>query len=93
MSIREALQLKNAEFLLKNGTPYTLRRPSAFDLIEAFEYVKDNPTTLQLYLIMKHLMEDGKPVFNSVDEVKAADARTIGEISLNIDLLYGEGRD
>lgn len=92
MSIRDALTLKNWRGQL-NGQPIELTRPSALDLIEALEVTAKNPTHLSAWLVMRHLVEDGAPVFSSVDEVLRCDALMVQRVSALIEQLYAEGRD
>ena len=93
MNIREAIQLKPAEFTLSSGEKYILLRPSALDLVEVLETVKTSPNKVPFILIYKHLMdENGNKVFNSPEEVEQADGQVVNQIYINIDKLYGEGR-
>jgi predicted DNA-binding ArsR family transcriptional regulator len=43
--------------------------------------------------VWRHLVEDGKPVFSSLDEALAADAHTVTAIAKEVEKLYSEGRD
>ena len=93
MSIRDALLLRPYTGTLKSGVAYTLRRPSALDLLETMQLIENKTNGIPLMLVMRHLIEDGKPVFNSVAEVNACDGLTLMEIYNEIEMLYGEGRD
>jgi hypothetical protein len=44
-------------------------------------------------MVARHLVENGAPVFASVDEALAADAFTVQKISALVERLYAEGRD
>jgi hypothetical protein len=92
MSIRDALTLKPKTVDI-DGHAVTLRRPSALDLLEALEEAKLNPSRMYLWLVWRHLIEDGRPVFASVDEVAGCDARMVQRIGKACELLYEEGRD
>lgn len=93
MSIKDALQLKDMQGTLPDGTAFTLRRPSVLDLVEAIEFTKTNPTQFYAWLVQKHLVEDGKQVFASVDEILKLDANLVNHIAGAAEKLYGEGRD
>lgn len=90
--IRDALLLKDAKAVLSFGE-VTLRRPSAADVIEATEVAARTPNRLYAHLVYRHLVENGSPVFSSVDEVMGCDGLRVLEIGKAIDALYGEGRD
>lgn len=92
MSIREALRLKNYDCEV-GGEKITLRRPSAMDMIEAVEFSKKDPNKFGAWLVYNHLIEDGTKMFQSVDDVLKCDGGVIAAIALEIDKLYGEGRD
>lgn len=92
MSIKEALALKNVVVVIGEHT-FTLRRPSVADLIEAAEQSKKSPNTFLAWLVYNHLIEDGKPLFSSVEEVMLCDAVVAEVIGREVDKLYGEGRD
>lgn len=92
MNLREALLLRDAELQLSNGIAITLRRPSALDLVEVIELAKEKPNDVPFVLVYKHLIENGKPFFNNVDEVKISDGKLVNEIFSKIEELYGEGR-
>lgn len=93
MSIRDALTLKPYRGTLADGTSIEIKRPSALDLIEALEVSNKTPERLQAWLVFRHLVEDGKPVFESLEDVLNADAFAVQRISALIEPLYGEGRD
>ena len=93
MSIRDALLLRPYTGTLKSGVAYTLRRPSALDLLETMQMLEAKTAGIPMLLVMRHLIEDGKPVFNSVAEVNACDGLTLMEIYNEIEMLYGEGRE
>jgi hypothetical protein len=44
------------------------------------------------WLVLRHLMEDGAPVFDSVDSVLNADGLVVAEIASVVESLYSEGR-
>jgi hypothetical protein len=92
MSIRDALTLKPKTVEI-DGQAVTLKRPSALDLLEALEESKRAPERLYLWLVWRHLIEDGRPVFASADEVAGCDARMVQLIGKQCELLYEEGRD
>lgn len=93
MSIKDALTLKNWNGTLPNGVAVELRRPSALDLIEALDMSAKDPQRLSAWMVARHLVENGAPVFASVDEALAADAFTVQKISALVERLYAEGRD
>jgi hypothetical protein len=93
MSIRDALILREWRGALPDGTAVALRRPSALDLVEALEVNQKQPERLGAWMVARHLVEDGKPVFASVDEALAADAFTVQRIAQMVEPLYAEGRD
>lgn len=93
MTIRDALQLKPFSGTLSNGVPFVLRRPSALDLVEAVEFAAANPNRLHAWFVLRHLMENGAPVFASLDEVLQCDAHLVTEIAKAVEQLYGEGRE
>ena len=92
MSIRDALTLKDYSATLPDGTAFTLRRPSALDLVEAVEFSKTSPERMYAWLVLRHLIEDGAPVFDSVDSVLRADGLVVAEIASVAESLYSEGR-
>ena len=92
MSIKEALTLKNKVVQI-GGHTFTLRRPSVADLVEAVEQSKKSPSTFMAWLVYNDLVEDGKLVFDNVEEVLASDGVTVEAISAEIDKLYGAGLD
>jgi hypothetical protein len=85
-----ALQPKRIDF---RGASVELRRPSALDLIEALGVSKDSPERLYVWFVLRHLMQDGRPVFASMDEVLAANGPLVVELGREIERLYEEGRD
>jgi hypothetical protein len=91
MSIKDALARKDVVVVV-GGHSFTLRRPSVADLVEATEQSK-KPETFVVWMVMNHLIEDGKPVFINVEEVLECDGNMIEAIAVEIDKLYGEGRD
>ena len=91
-SIRDALSLADHRTELC-GAVVTLRRPSALDLVEAIEVSQKDPAKLFAWLAWRHLIEDGKPVFASLDEALAADGLTVRKIGEAAEALYSEGRD
>lgn len=93
MSIRDALTLRDWKGTLPDGTPVVLRRPSALDLLEALEVNAKTPERLGAWMVARHLVEDGVPVFASVDEALAADAFMVQRIAQLVEPLYAEGRD
>ncbi len=93
MSIREALMLRDWHGTLPDGTPVVLRRPSALDLLEALEVNARTPDRLGAWMVARHLVEDGAPVFASVDEALAADAFVVQKIAQLGEPRYAEGRD
>ena len=92
MSIKDALTLKPKTVEI-DGHSVTLARPSALDLLEALEESKRAPERLYLWLVARHLLEDGKPVFSSPDEVGACDALLVQKVGRECEKLYEEGRD
>jgi len=92
MSIRDALTLKPKTVDI-DGHLVTLARPSALDLLEALEESKRAPERLYLWLVSRHLLENGRRVFQSPEEVGACDAMLVQKIGRQCELLYEEGRD
>jgi len=92
MSIRDALALTEKTVEIR-GHVVTLRRPSALDLMEALEVSRTQPDRLYLWLVFRHLVENGRPVFASADEVAGADAVMVQLIGRACEVLYEEGRD
>ena len=93
MSIRDALLRKPASLRLQDGTEFTVTRPSALDLIEAVEFANHSPDKLGAWLVARHLIEDGLPVFSSVDEViNECDAFAVIELGNAIESLYNQGK-
>lgn len=88
MSIKDALLLKN-HTVEYQGIVFTFRRPSAADMIEAIE--KSKTDEFVPWMVMNHLIEEGKPVFNTLEEVLECDGRTVFFLASEIDKLYGEG--
>lgn len=93
MSIRDALMLRDWHGTLPDGTPVVLRRPSALDLLEALEVNAQTPDRLGAWMVARHLVENGVPVFADVGEALAADAFMIQRIAQLVEPLYAEGRD
>lgn len=93
MSIRDSMLRKDAKIVLSDGTEFTASRPSALDLIEAIEYQTKHPESFGAWLVFRHLKEDGKPVFNAVDEViNDCDAFMVLTVASHIEQLYNEGK-
>jgi hypothetical protein len=84
------MQPKRIEF---RGAAVELRRPSALDLIEALQVSRDSPERIYVWMVLRHLMHDGRPVFSSMDEVLAASGPLVLELGREIERLYEEGRD
>ena len=93
MSIRDALQLKAVTVKIPSGLDVTLRRPSTMDLLAAMEQSKTRPETFAAWLVYNHLIDNGSKVFLSVEEVIQCDVKLIDEIAVEIEKLYGEGKN
>lgn len=93
MSIRDALTLKEKHCTLKDGTAFTLRRPTALDMIDAVEFSASTPERISAWLVLMHLVENGAPVFTTIEQALVADGNTVMQISAAAEALYGEGRD
>lgn len=92
MSLKDALTLKNHKVVV-DGTEVLLRRPSVADLAEAHIQTK-KPETFAAWLLVNHLLdENGNKFFSNIEEVFDCDGRFAELICLEIDKLYGEGRD
>ena len=91
-NIRDILTCKPLQMQFR-GADIELRRPSALDLLEALQVSKDTPERLYAWFVLRHLMQDGKPVFSSIDEVLASYAPFVSELGAEIQRLYEEGRD
>jgi erythromycin esterase-like protein len=92
MSIRDALTLRDKTVDI-GGHVVTLSRPSALDLLETLEESRRAPERLYLWLVAKHLVENGKRVFSSPEEVEKCDAILVQKIGRECEKLYEEGRD
>jgi hypothetical protein len=44
-------------------------------------------------MVARHVVENGEPLFESVDAVLACDAFTVQRIAALVEPLYAEGRD
>jgi hypothetical protein len=93
MSIREALQLKAVTVTIPSGLEITLRRPSTMDLLAAIEQSKTKPETFGAWLVHNHLMDGVSRVFVTVEEVLQCDVKMVDEIAVEIEKLYGEGKN
>lgn len=93
MSIREALQLKAVTVKTTSGLEVMLRRPSTMDLLAAMEQTKNKPDTFGAWLVHNHLIENGQKVFYSVEDVLMCDVKLVDEIAVEIEKLYGEGKN
>lgn len=51
------------------------------------------PTKLHAWLAWRHLLENGVPVFDSLEQALAADGLTVAAIGKAAEALYSEGRD
>lgn len=51
------------------------------------------PTKLHAWLAWRHLLEDGAPVFASLEQALEADGLTVAAIGKAAEALYSEGRD
>ena len=91
-SIRDALTLRPATVEVA-GCSVQLRRPSAADLVEAIEVSQNMPTKLHAWLAWRHLLENGAPVFASLEQALEADGLTVAAIGKAAEALYSEGRD
>lgn len=91
-SIRDKFTLRNKSITI-DGCQFEIRRPSVVDFLESMETAKAKPEHLYAQLVYMHLVEDGKPVFGSVDEVLASDAMLVQAIARECEKLYEEGRD
>ena len=93
MNIREALQLKAVTVTIPSGLEVTLRRPSTMDLLAGLEYSKAKPETFSAWLVHNHLIDGPTRVFLSVEEVLQCDVKLVDEIAVEIEKLYGEGKN
>ena len=91
-SIRDILTLQAVE-VEALGTRFTLRRPSALDLIEAMDVGNKKPETLQAWFVWRHLIENGLPVYATLEDVFKCDAVAVLVIAKHCEALYSEGRD
>lgn len=92
MSIKNALALRN-HTCQAEGHTFVLRRPSIADLAEAVVQAKAGDPHFSCWLVFNHLVEDGKPVFDSPQEVLTCDGSLITYLVDQIDSLYGEVQD
>ena len=91
-SIRDILTLQAIE-VGALGTSFTLRRPSALDLIEAMEVSAKRPESLQAWFVWRHLIENGLPVYATLEDVLKCDAIAVMDIAKHCEAIYSEGRD
>lgn len=91
--ISDAFNLRNAEIVLPGGVKIAVRRPSALDMVEAIQQSKSAPETFGAWLVYRHALADGGPMFASIDEVLRSDAHAVAAASAGIQRLYEEGRD
>jgi hypothetical protein len=87
MSIKNALALRN-HTCQAEGHTFVLRRPSIADMAEAVVQAKQGDPGFSAWLVMNHLVEDGKPVFDTPEEVLACDGSLINFLVTEIDGLY-----
>lgn len=92
MSLKDALLLKNKKVVI-DGTEVLLRRPSVADLAEAHIQAK-TPDTFAAWLVFNHLLdENNNKFFQDINEVFGCDGVFTELIAIEVDKLYGEGRD
>lgn len=91
--ISDAFTLRNAEVTLPGGMTIAVRRPSALDMVEAIQQSKSAPDTFAAWLVYRHALDGGGPMFASLDEVLRSDALAVAAASAGIQNLYEEGRD
>lgn len=91
--ISDAFRLQDATITLPNGATVVARRPSALDMVEALRESRDNPDTLGIWLVWRHLRHGDGPMFATMDEVMRSDGRAVSAASEAIQKLYEEGRD
>ena|GEM_PF-4079148 len=91
--ISDAFTLRNAEITLPGGVTIAVRRPSALDMVEAIQQSKAAPDTFAAWLVYRHALDSGGPMFASLDEVLRSDALAVAAASAGIQKLYEEGRD
>jgi len=89
MNIKDALSLKPV-VVTAGEHSFTLRRPSVADLAQAVEESKKAEPHFTCWLIANHLVEDGKPIFDSPEEVLACDASLITFLATKLDEIYSE---
>lgn len=91
-SIRDAFTLRDKSVEI-DGVRFTIRRPSVLDFLESMDIARTKPEHLFPHLVRMHLVEDGAPVFDCIDQVLAADALMVQRIARECEKLYEEGRD
>jgi hypothetical protein len=90
--LKEALRMQ-PKTVKVGDLELTLRRPSLVDFAVACEKAKENEAMFSYWLVYNHLLDAGKPVFKTPEEVLECDVKLITDIAAEIDKLYGEGRD
>lgn len=91
-SIRDAFTLRDHTETI-GDVAFTLRRPSALDVLEALDVGAKTPTRVPAWLVWRHLVENGEPVFRSLEEVLESDGVLVARLAEAAERLYTEGRD
>lgn len=91
-SIRDAFTLRPHVCTI-GGHVVTLRRPSALDVLEVLAVSRATPDRVPAWLVLRHLVENGQPVFESIEDVLDADGLLVARIAEEAERLYTEGRD
>jgi len=76
------------------GVPCELTRPTVLDAVALADFVAKNPgedLKASAWLVAKHLVRSGDPVFGSLEEVLAADWKSLRPLFDQVNGLYSEG--
>lgn len=77
-----------------NDVVFECTRPSAIDLIEAIEFTSHSAGKLAGWLVARHLVEDGQPVFKDhIEALEQSDCHLLSKLASQIEALYNEGKD
>lgn len=84
-------QPKPVEFA---GVACELTRPTVMDAVVLADWVSKNPgedVKASAFLVARHLHRDGKPVFETLEDVMRADWSTVRPLFESVNSLYSEG--
>lgn len=91
--IKDALLRRNTTITL-GDIVFECTRPSAIDLIEAIEFTSHSADKLSGWLVARHLVENGQPVFKDhIEALEQCDCHLLSKLAFQIESLYNEGKD